>query len=92
MMYPYVLCIAMILLFIIQNTCIQENNEYMNNLNSKKDIDLLNDNLFANVIMYNNDEDVNQKLGINKCIDDPKCETCVEFGVSGIAFCFPKKQ
>ena len=30
------------------------------------------------------------ELGIDKCLKDADC-TCVEFGYTGIAYCFPKK-
>jgi hypothetical protein len=91
MMYPYVLCVVIILLCITQCYLLNQK-ECMSNLDSKKPIDLLNDDLFSDVKMYANDDtdDINQKLGITKCIADPKCETCVEFGISGSAFCFPK--
>ena len=55
-------------------------------------IQLNTDPLFSNVIMYQNDDNYDfftQKLGINKCIEDKKCHTCVEFGVTGAAYCFP---
>lgn len=78
---------------IIQNYFLSEK-ECMDDLNSKKEIDMLNDSLFSDVKLYTNDEDgfTIKKLGINKCIEDPKCETCVEFGISGTAFCFPKYE
>jgi len=54
---------------------------------------------FKDVILYKNDDfttnDPNvdvfllEDTGINKCIKDPKCKKCVEFGVSGSAFCYP---
>lgn len=55
-------------------------------------IGILQDPTFKNVLFYTNDEDPyaqGQKLGLQKCFD--KCVgTCVEFGITGNAFCFPK--
>ena len=55
----------------------------------------LEDSLFANVITYDNDDVDNQhmsfdRLGIGKCLKNPDCESCVEYGVTGQAMCFPK--
>ena len=90
-MYPYALCIVIILLSITHYYFLNKN-EHMGNLNGKNRIDLLDNNLLVDVKMYSNDDtdDATQKLGITKCIADPKCDACVEFGVSGSAFCFPK--
>jgi hypothetical protein len=58
----------------------------------ENNIDLLQDPTFKNVVFYINDEDPyapEQKLGLQKCFD--KCVgTCVEYGITGNAFCFPK--
>jgi hypothetical protein len=43
------------------------------------------DKLFTDVVIFNNDDD---RMGLDKCLG--KCDgTCVEFGVTGIAHCFP---
>jgi hypothetical protein len=54
--------------------------------------DILLDPLFEDMIFYQNDDEPysvpNGKIGLDKCFDE--CTgTCVEFGVSGNAFCFP---
>lgn len=71
------------------------NVEYMSNLNTKTvntQSSFLLDPLFADVKTYLNDdaEDSIQKLGIEKCIIDPLCAVCVENGITGNAFCYPK--
>ena len=54
--------------------------------------DLLDDELFKSIVVYNNDEDPYEpggRLGIDKCLD--KCSgRCIEFGITGIGYCFPK--
>lgn len=59
----------------------------------KTKIDLVEDSLFKDVVIYNNDE-INYKLGIGKlglekCIKACKGR-CIEFGITGIAYCYPK--
>lgn len=47
------------------------------------------DKLFNDVTMYKSDMKDLQKAGIYECLE--KCKgTCVEYGVTGNAFCFPK--
>jgi hypothetical protein len=56
---------------------------------------LFDDSLFADVKTFNNDEEIYcvdkcscGRLGIDKCLD--YCDgKCVEFGITGKAFCFP---
>lgn len=46
------------------------------------------DNLFADVVVYDNNDD---RAGLDKCLE--YCDgTCVEFGPTGIGQCFPKKK
>lgn len=55
-------------------------------------IDLLDDSLFRDIIVYNNDEDPYEpggRLGIDKCLDECSGK-CIEFGVTGVGYCFPK--
>jgi hypothetical protein len=56
--------------------------------------DLLDDSLFNNVITYNNDDDpyeCGSKLGIEKCLEN--CPgRCIEFGITGIGYCFPPDE
>lgn len=55
---------------------------------------VLYDPTFEDVVTYNNDDnpyEEGQLNGINKCLNF--CEgTCVEFGPTGIAFCYPSIQ
>lgn len=54
--------------------------------------ELTDDNLFQDVIIFKNDDDLyesNGRLGIDKCID--QCSgKCIEFGITGVGYCFPK--
>jgi hypothetical protein len=59
---------------------------------TKPDISqVLYDPTFQDVITYNNDDnpyEIGQSNGINKCLNF--CDgSCVEFGQTGIAFCYP---
>jgi hypothetical protein len=48
------------------------------------------DKLFNDVVMFKSDTKDTAKAGIYECLE--KCKgTCVEYGVTGNAFCFPKK-
>jgi hypothetical protein len=50
------------------------------------------DKLFADVKVYENDNDEGYgRLGLDKCLE--YCDgTCVEYGVTGVAHCFPSKN
>jgi hypothetical protein len=51
---------------------------------------LLNDPLFSDVIYYENDMTTG-RIGVDMCIE--KCNgNCVEYGQTGNAYCFPKKN
>lgn len=50
--------------------------------------DIMEDLLFKDVIMYQNDYTMEGELGLEKCIKDCKGR-CVEYGVTGNTFCFP---
>jgi hypothetical protein len=47
---------------------------------------LLNDKVFSDIITYQNNSD--GRVGLDKCYEDCK-GTCVEYGITGIAQCFP---
>jgi len=47
------------------------------------------DKLFNDVVMYKSDTKDTAKAGIFECLE--KCKgNCVEYGITGNAFCFPK--
>lgn len=55
----------------------------------RKGSDPLDGQLFEDVIMYKNDNKLDGEIGVEKCIK--KCKgMCVEYGVSGESFCYPK--
>lgn len=99
----YIIIIVLIFILILlwvynnQNNNKQENftNKYVVNdniyLGHRRDPwDLLDDSLFANVITFNNDDDLYQcgsRLGIEKCIQECPGK-CIEFGITGIGQCF----
>ncbi len=52
--------------------------------------DPLDSNLFNDVVMYIGDRTLDGEIGLEKCIKG--CDgMCVEYGLTGDAFCFPKK-
>lgn len=54
-------------------------------------ISILNDPQFGDLIVYNNDINpyaTGETNGVKKCIKNCR-GTCVEFGITGIAVCFP---
>lgn len=57
------------------------------NKSSSRDHSILDDPLFGDVKEYQNDDD--GRLGIDKCLENCK-GNCLEFGVTGIAYCFPR--
>ncbi len=75
---------------ITNNTIVNDDKKKYSTIYSES-IQLLDDPLFSDVILYNNDPDPyknGQKSGLQKCFDN--CNgVCVEFGISGIAYCFP---
>jgi hypothetical protein len=64
-------------------------NDPLKKLRKERNIfDTKDDELFKDVITYMNE---NGRFGIDKCVDE--CNgLCVEFGVTGIAHCFPKDK
>ena len=48
------------------------------------------DKLFDDVIMYESDPADINKSGVYKCLENCK-GSCLEFGITGNTFCFPKK-
>ncbi len=85
--------VLIIILIIIFFECHQKKEHLTQTLESK--IDLLADPLFSDVTLYKNDDnpyEPGQKTGYEKCLRNCNKGTCVEFGLSGAAFCFPPKN
>lgn len=75
-----------ILYYVLQ---LNADHEYFLNdvMKVKRGPQILDDKLFTDVVTYDNDED--GRLGIDKCLE--ACNgTCLEYGISGIAHCFPR--
>ena len=76
------------------NTEIIEQNEYSSLIPSnkiKQGSDQFNDTVFNDVKMFIGDRTLGGELGLEKCIKG--CDgMCVEYGLTGDAFCFPKKE
>ena len=50
------------------------------------------DNLFSDIVFYPNDDDVDTggRIGLDKCFQS--CQgNCIEYGVTGTAYCFPSE-
>jgi hypothetical protein len=79
-----------------ENTDIKDNDkktEYSslipNNI-KQGDSDKFNDSVFNDVKMYMGERTLEGELGLEKCIKG--CDgMCVEYGITGDAFCFPKR-
>ena len=73
------------------NTSTKEQSNLLTKDIMSESIDILLDPVFSNVIVYNNDENPyvdGEQIGLAKCLD--RCDgTCVEYGITGIATCFP---
>jgi len=57
-------------------------------------LSLLDDSAFSGVHVFENDDDPyasDGKLGLEKCLEHCKGR-CMEFGVTGIGWCFPPDQ
>lgn len=88
--------VAVILIILIIYIFIEPKEHFdQTNKGDIKKIDILQDPFFSNIIVYNNDDNPyypNQMTGYEKCLRNCKNGTCVEFGVSGTAFCFPPED
>ena len=54
----------------------------------RKGSDPLDGQLFEDVIMYKNDNNLDGEIGVEKCIKQCK-GMCVEYGTTGECFCYP---
>jgi hypothetical protein len=92
-MSDYIFIIVLILLILIIlgvfNKKKPENFEGIKLEYIKTGSDSFDDKLFNDVKMYKSDPKDLQKAGIFECLE--KCKgTCVEYGITGNSFCFPK--
>jgi hypothetical protein len=84
--------IVLFLLIIVLISLPKKNNEKFGGIKMeyiKSGTVTFDDKLFNDVVMYKSDMKDLQKAGIFECLE--KCKgTCVEYGITGNAFCFPK--
>jgi len=93
-----ILIILLILIFILlinkkENYTYDDKNKKSKNISDGiiEGSDPLQGQLFDDVIMYIGDRTLQGELGLEKCIK--KCDgMCVEYGMTGDAFCFPKNS
>lgn len=79
----------------LQNTDSTNKDANQTNTNGDKSktlvrqIDILEDGSFSDVVLYKSEHIIGQSTGLDKCLE--KCNgTCVEFGYSGDTMCFPQ--
>lgn len=83
-----ILVILLILLFVF---VLSKKENYADSQSSNKDSDPLHSDLFNDVKLYAGDKTLDGELGLEKCIKE--CNgMCVEYGMTGDAYCFPKKD
>ena len=91
-MSNYVFIIILFLLIFVLISLAKKNKEKFGGIKLeyiKSGTVSFDDKLFNDVTMYKSDMKDLQKAGIYECLE--KCKgTCVEYGVTGNAFCFPK--
>jgi hypothetical protein len=93
-----ILIILLILIFILlinkkENYTYEDKNKKSKTISTGiiQGSDPLQGQLFDDVIMYIGDKTLEGELGLEKCIK--KCDgMCVEYGMTGDAFCFPKSN
>lgn len=51
--------------------------------------DTFDDALFSDVVFYMGDGTLEGEIGLEKCLKECKNGNCVEYGVTGDAYCFP---
>ncbi len=90
----YLFILVLVILVWIAIYLIKKSNENFDGLkleNIKEGTRSFDDKLFDDVVMYKSSLTDESKSGLYECLE--KCNgTCVEYGVTGNAFCFPKKE
>jgi len=89
------LIIAIIVVVILYLLYYYKNSEsFLNEIKKvKQGPQLLDDKVFADVVTYDNVYDAkgNARLGLDACLE--ACSgVCVEYGITGVAHCFPKTK
>jgi hypothetical protein len=87
--YLFILLLILIVLLIVVYTKKSENFGGIMVENIKSGTTTFDDKLFNDVVMYKSDVKDSTKAGIYECLE--KCKgNCVEYGMTGNTFCFPK--
>ena len=87
--YLFILLLVLVIVIVIFGFKKSENFGGLKLEYIKTGSDSFDDKLFNDVKMYKSDTKDTQKAGIFECLE--KCKgTCVEYGMTGNAFCFPK--
>lgn len=64
-------------------------NSEIESIKIREGSDTFDDPLFSDVIFYMGDGTLDGEIGIEKCIKKCKNGNCVEYGITGDAYCFP---
>lgn len=74
------------------NTVTQKESNPLTEDIMSESLNILLDPVFSNIIVFNNDTNPyaeGETIGLDKCLKQCNGD-CVEFGITGIATCFPK--
>jgi hypothetical protein len=64
-------------------------NSEIESIKIREGSDTFDDPLFSDVIFYMGDGTLDGELGLEKCLKQCKNGNCVEYGITGDAYCFP---
>ena len=92
--------IIIIALVILYNLNVQENytkignqqfrvNSEIEKIKIREGSDTFDDPLFSDVVFYMGDGTLDGEIGLEKCLKQCKNGNCVEYGITGDAYCFP---
>ena len=79
---------------IIRITKQKKNESFLNEIKKvKHGPQILDDKVFADVVTYDNDYDIdgNVRLGLDKCLESCTGH-CVEYGITGVSHCYPQTK
>lgn len=98
MYVPFIIIFILIMLIMFQNCSCDIKEKFITEQSQEQGYvhkpDIMIDPSFSDVIIYNNDDNPyadGQKNGVTKCAESCKGQ-CVEFGITGISFCFPERK